>query len=139
MLLVLALPAAVFQSAQAQSVGTKAASAPPSCDITDLNCIKNEFQASLTKNQGSLEDEYAQFAQMIAPVLLLAHGGNFEASLASVSCMHALRSCTWLQSSFEILPAKHQFALCFEGKARLQPPCLLDSALHSSDHPAFAK
>ena len=66
LVLALALQAVVLHSAQA------------SCDITDLGCIAKDFKASLQVNQGSFESEYQQFAEMIAPVLLLAHGGDFE-------------------------------------------------------------
>ena len=68
LVLALALQAAVLHSAQA------------SCDISDLGCIAKDFKASLHTSQGSLENEYQQFAEMIAPVLLLAHGGDFEVS-----------------------------------------------------------
>ncbi|CAL5222910.1 g5341 [Coccomyxa viridis] len=67
LVLALALHAAVLHSAQAAS-----------CDITDLGCIAKDFKASLKVDQGSFESEYQQFAEMIAPVLLLAHGGDFE-------------------------------------------------------------
>ena len=82
LLLALAVHAAVFQSAQAAS-----------CDISDLGCIAKDFKASLHTTQGSFESEYQQFAEMIAPVLLLAHGGDFEASLPSATvtpCMQGL-------------------------------------------------
>lgn len=81
LLLALAVHAAVFQSAQA------------SCDISDLGCIAKDFKASLHVTPGSFESEYQQFAEMIAPVLLLAHGGDFEVNFTSCSfatalCMH---------------------------------------------------
>ena len=85
LLLALAVHAAVFQSAQAAS-----------CDISDLGCIAKDFKASLNVKQGSFESEYQQFAEMIAPVLLLAHGGNFEASLSpaiSTACVLWLLRC----------------------------------------------
>ena len=72
LLLALAVHAAILQSAQA------------SCDISDLGCIAKDLKASLHVNPGSFESEYQQFAEMIAPVLLLAHGGDFEASLRSL-------------------------------------------------------
>ena len=90
-LLALALFATVFQSAQA------------SCDISDLGCIAKDFKASLHVDPASFESEYQQFAEMIAPVLLLAHGGDFEASLmspvcTSAPCMQGLTEYAWLQS-----------------------------------------
>ena len=76
LVLALALQAAVLHSAQA------------SCDITDLGCIAKDFKASLQVNQGSFESEYQQFAEMIAPVLLLAHGGDFEVTFMSADFTH---------------------------------------------------
>jgi hypothetical protein len=69
LLLALALQAAVLHTSYA------------SCDITDLDCIAKDFKASLHVKPSTFEDEYQQFAEMIAPVLLLAHGGNFEVRL----------------------------------------------------------
>ena len=101
LLLVLALHAAVFQSAQAAS-----------CDISDLGCIAKDFKASLQVNQGSFESEYQQFAEMIAPVLLLAHGGDFEASLTfhPAPCM----GFTWLQglTCQDLLKSKQPRSIC---------------------------
>ncbi len=79
LVLALALHAAVLHSAQAAS-----------CDITDLGCIAKDFKASLKVDQGSFESEYQQFAEMIAPVLLLAHGGDFEVTLMPVACAAAV-------------------------------------------------
>ena len=82
LLLALACSAALLQSAQAVGAGTLDTPKSPSCDITDLNCISQEFKASLNVTQGTIESEYQQFAEMIAPVLLMAHGGSFEVCLS---------------------------------------------------------
>jgi len=78
LLLALACSAALLQSAQAVGSGTLDTPKSPSCDITDLKCIGQEFKASLNVTQGTIDSEYQQFAEMIAPVLLMAHGGDFE-------------------------------------------------------------
>ena len=78
LLLALACSAALLQSAQAVGAGTLDTPKAPSCDITDLNCISQDFKASLNVTQGTIDSEYQQFAEMIAPVLLMAHGGSFE-------------------------------------------------------------
>ena len=103
LLLALALQAAVLRTSYA--VGDAANVAPPaapSCDITDLDCIAKDFKASLHVNPSTFEDEYQQFAEMIAPVLLLAHGGNFEVRLLLPilpSCHQALRALVGLAVS----------------------------------------
>lgn len=82
LLLALAFQAAVLQTSYAVGDASNVAPpAAPSCDITDLDCIAKDFKASLHVNPSTFEDEYQQFAEMIAPVLLLAHGGNFEVRL----------------------------------------------------------
>lgn len=57
----------------------------PSCDIKDLGCIANDIKAALSVNHTTFKSEYQQFAEMIAPVLLLAHGGNFESADAAIA------------------------------------------------------
>ena len=77
--MVLAIQASIFQASQAVGDAEAAATqGPPSCDIKDVGCILKDAKAALDVNKTSFESEYQQFAEMIAPVLLLAHGGNFE-------------------------------------------------------------
>ena len=76
---VLAIQASIFQVSQAADVPDAAMTGgPPSCDIKDLGCIAKDLKAALSVNHTTFKSEYQQFAEMIAPVLLLAHGGNFE-------------------------------------------------------------
>ena len=83
---VLAIQASIFQVSQAVGDATVNAGGPPSCDIKDLGCIANEVKAALSVNHTTFKSEYQQFAEMIAPVLLLAHGGNFEVCIQGLSC-----------------------------------------------------
>lgn len=82
MLMVLALTAAAFHSSEAVGAGTaQAGASKPSCDITDVNCILTDLKAStVLPDPSTFQSDYQQFAEMIAPVMLLAHGGNFEVS-----------------------------------------------------------
>ena len=83
---VLAIQASIFQLSQAVGDATVMAGGPPSCDIKDLGCIANDIKAALSVNHTTFKSEYQQFAEMIAPVLLLAHGGNFEVCIQSFPC-----------------------------------------------------
>ena len=120
LLLALALQAAVLQTSYAVGDANNAPPAAPSCDIKDLDCIAKDFKASLQKNPSTFEDEYQQFAEMIAPVLLLAHGGNFEVK-------HLF---TTLQPCHQAFRA--QVGLAVGRQARVSWRCLICASVQAS-------
>ena len=120
LLLALALQAALLQTSHAVGDATATSGAAPSCDITDLDCIAKDFKASLQKKPSTFVDEYQQFAEMIAPVLLLAHGGNFEVRHLS----------TTLQPCHQALWAKVGFAVGRQAPVSLK--CMVCDSVQAS-------